>query len=86
MGEISPIARIMSTDIPSLVKRAERVAKVTRRSDGGISKALFGDVRTLGLLRDGWRGIRVNRLARGEAHLAALEARAFPKRGKAKRS
>lgn len=86
MGDGSPIHAAMPTDITNLIRRARRVATKTGRTPGGVSKALFDDVRTLDLLADGWRGIQVDRLARGEDRLEALEAIAFPQRTKAKAS
>lgn len=61
-------------DIPQLVKRADRYARKTGRSPGGISKALFDDVRTLDLLRGGFRDIQVSRIERAAERLADLEA------------
>lgn len=62
-------------DIPLLVRRADAYAKATQRSRGGVSKALFDDVRTLDLLRKGNKDITISRLERASQRLVALEER-----------
>lgn len=61
-------------DIPALVARADAYAKRSKRSPGGVSKAIFDDVRTLDMLRDGATNITIARVQAAEHRLAMLEA------------
>ncbi len=64
-------------DIPSLLRRADTYAQATGRSIGGVSKAIFDDVRTLGLLKDGSKAITLERLENADNRLATLERTAM---------
>lgn len=59
-------------DIPLLVRQADAYAKRQGRTSGGVSKALFDDVRTLDLLRAGSKDITVSRLERAYMRLCGL--------------
>lgn len=63
----------LMVNIPALVARADAYAKRTKRSSGGVSKAIFDDVRTLDMLRDGATNITIGRLERAEGRMADLE-------------
>lgn len=67
-------------DIPALLRRADSYAKATGRTTGGVSKAIFDDVRTLDLLKGGAKSITLARLEEAESRLGDLEFRAMSKR------
>lgn len=63
-------------DIPLLVRRADEYREATGRTSGGVSKALFDDVRTLDQLRDpDFKDITLSRLERAWTRLAGLRER-----------
>ena len=67
-------------DISLLVRQADAYAKRSGRTSGGVSKAIFDDVRTLDLLREGGRDITISRLERGYTRLCGLIERSAKER------
>lgn len=59
--------------IADIVKRAKTLARVTGRTQGGVSKAIFDDTRTLKALGRGQFNVQLNRVLRGERRLTRLE-------------
>lgn len=73
--------------VVEIVKRAKRLAAFSGRTDGGISKVIFDDTRTLGELSRGRYSVTLNRLLRAERRLTRLEektwghsARSYPRK------
>lgn len=59
--------------VADIVKRAKTFARVTGRTNGGVSKAIFDDTRTLDALARGRFNVRLDRVLRGESRLTQLE-------------